>query len=79
MICPVLFKFVCKMCGATGSRAHTHKYCKNNHFTRGDPVAAGMPPGRPPMNANKPKNVIDPNIDLDDIYCIKKEEENSCL
>ncbi|KAL7631337.1 UNVERIFIED_CONTAM: hypothetical protein RMT77_018363 [Armadillidium vulgare] len=53
VVCPVLSAFTCKMCAATGRNAHTHKYCPVNPITKGDPVAAGMPPGRPLTKADK--------------------------
>jgi len=53
VVCPILSAFTCKMCAATGRNAHTHKYCPVNPITKGDPVAAGMPPGRPLTKADK--------------------------
>lgn len=53
VVCPVLSAFTCKMCAATGRNAHTHKYCPVNPITKGDPVAAGMPPGRPLTKSDK--------------------------
>src|SRR5688572_16375619 len=27
VVCPILFKFKCRYCGATGKQAHTRRYC----------------------------------------------------
>ncbi|KAK3869522.1 hypothetical protein Pcinc_025162 [Petrolisthes cinctipes] len=45
VLCPVLSAYTCRLCGATGTRAHTLKYCPMNQVTHGDPIAAGFPPG----------------------------------
>ncbi|XP_071517511.1 uncharacterized protein [Panulirus ornatus] len=45
VVCPVLSSYICRICGATGYSAHTIKYCPRNRITKGDPVAAGLPPG----------------------------------
>ncbi|XP_042872611.1 putative protein TPRXL [Penaeus japonicus] len=47
VVCPVLSAFTCKLCGASGTNAHTFKYCPRNPFSRGNPAAAGLPPGLP--------------------------------
>ncbi|XP_069179422.1 uncharacterized protein [Procambarus clarkii] len=48
VMCPVLSSYKCRLCGATGIHAHTLKYCPRNMLTKGDPVAAGFPPGLMP-------------------------------
>ncbi|KAL7648026.1 UNVERIFIED_CONTAM: hypothetical protein RMT77_001643 [Armadillidium vulgare] len=48
VVCPVLYKFRCKLCGATGRDAHTQKFCPRNPITRGDPIGNNVRPGLMP-------------------------------
>ena len=45
-VCPVLRAYVCPLCGSKGDAAHTLKYCPRNSVTKGDPITAGLPPGK---------------------------------
>ncbi|KAA0197827.1 hypothetical protein HAZT_HAZT010360 [Hyalella azteca] len=36
VVCPVLSKYQCPFCNATGTKAHTLKYCPQNPILRGD-------------------------------------------
>ncbi|XP_023310437.1 nanos homolog 2 [Anoplophora glabripennis] len=39
IVCPILRKYVCDLCGATGDKAHTRKYCSfNTQQNRRHPV-----------------------------------------
>ncbi|KAF2362445.1 Zinc finger nanos-type, partial [Trinorchestia longiramus] len=50
VVCPVLSKHVCELCGARGPAAHTRKYCPYNPLTRGEPERLGFPPGMMPVD-----------------------------
>ncbi|KAA0188022.1 hypothetical protein HAZT_HAZT004576 [Hyalella azteca] len=50
VVCPVLSQHVCELCGASGSDAHTRKYCPLNPLTLGEPEKRGFPPGMLPLD-----------------------------
>jgi hypothetical protein len=52
--CPILYIYVCPMCGATGHDAHTKKYCKKNPGGEDSPMTAFMRTGRTSTGKRRP-------------------------
>ena len=65
VVCPILSAYKCKLCGATGTKAHTIKYCKMNFMTKGDPIKMGLPSGLAPKSYDLMEHL--PNFYLPDL------------
>lgn len=50
VVCPVLSKHVCELCGESGYKAHTRKFCSMNPLTFGRPQEEGFLPGMLPKD-----------------------------